>query len=180
MLLGEVGSWREILQHSKYENVDFLPAGKFVYEASELCSQSKLLELKEDWARDYDIIVLDSAPVGRIVDTAMIARGCDGILLVSLHGKSSLPAIRHALRRLEGTNVLGFCLNAIDMPHGRGHQYGGYYGYKWRYGLYSYYYYYSSSLYGYDAYYGPGEPRDDADAGGEDMGEGEEPVAGAD
>ncbi|OPZ23176.1 MAG: Tyrosine-protein kinase YwqD [Lentisphaerae bacterium ADurb.BinA184] len=153
--LGEVTDWREIVRPTAYENVDFIPAGRFVYEATELCSASVLRRLMQSWAEQYDLIILDSAPVGRIVDTAMIARGCDGVLLVSLHGKSSVPAIRHALRRLEGCNVLGFCLNAIDMPRGHGYYYGGSYGYKWRYGLYSYYYYYSNSLYGYgyDDYY---------------------------
>ncbi len=152
-LLNEVADWREILRHTEYDNVDFIPAGKFVYEASELCSPARLHEMMKEWSEIYDLIILDSAPVGRIVDTAMIAKGCDGVLLMSLHGKASFPAIRHALRRLEGANVLGFCLNAIDIPRGHHGYYGGYSGYKWRYGLYSYYDYYSRALYGYDNYY---------------------------
>lgn len=153
-LVGEVKDWHTIVQKTDFENVDFIQAGKFLYEAPELCSTSRLKKLFAEMADEYDLILFDTAPVGRIVDTAMIARAVDGIMFVTLHGKTSVSAMRHALKRLEGTNVLGFCLNAIDMPRGHGYYYGGYYNYRWQYGLYSYYYYYSNSLYGYD--YGDG------------------------
>lgn len=149
-LLGEVTDWRQLVQKTDFDNVDLIQAGKFLYEAPELCSPSRLRGILAEMAENYDMIILDTAPVGRIVDTAIMARACDGIMFVSLHGKTSLPAMRHSLKRLEGTNVLGFCLNAIDMPRGHGYYYGGYYNYRWQYGLYSYYYYYSTSLYGYD------------------------------
>jgi capsular exopolysaccharide synthesis family protein len=171
LLMGEVGDWRDIVHETGHENVHFMPAGKFVYEAAELCSPARLHEFMHEWSADYDMVILDSAPVGRIVDTAMIAKGCDGVILISLHGKSSFPSIRHALRRLQGCNVLGFILNAIDIP--RGHTYyGGYSGYKWRYGLYSYYDYYSRSLYGYDAYYTAPSP--DEEENGEEYDEEED------
>lgn len=149
-LIGEVKDWHQIVQKTDFENVDMIQAGKFVYEAPERCSTSRLKSLFAEMSEEYDFIMLDTAPVGRIVDTAMMARAVDGIMFVSLHGKTSVSAMRHALKRLEGTNVLGFCLNAIDMPQGHGYYYGGYYNYRWQYGLYSYYYYYSNSLYGYD------------------------------
>ncbi|MDT8391131.1 MAG: polysaccharide biosynthesis tyrosine autokinase [Lentisphaeria bacterium] len=149
-LVGDVKDWRQVVQKTDFDNVDMMQAGKFVYEAPELCSTSRLKSLFAEMGEEYDFIILDTAPVGRIVDTAMMARAVDGIMFVSLHGKTSVSAMRHALKRLEGTNVLGFCLNAIDMPRGHGYYYGGYYNYRWQYGLYSYYYYYSNSLYGYD------------------------------
>lgn len=152
VFLEEVGGWRDVLKHTEYEGVDFIPAGKFKYEASELCSRDKLKGLLDDWEQEYDIVLFDSAPVGRIVDTAMIAKGCDGVVLMALHGKASYPAMRHALRRLEGCNVLGFCLNAIELPKSHGGYYNGYSNYKWRYGLYSYYDYYTRALYGYGYY----------------------------
>jgi capsular exopolysaccharide synthesis family protein len=167
LLMGEVADWREIVHRTDYENVDFIPAGKFVYEAAELCSARRLSDLMMQLSGSYDLIMLDSAPVGRIVDTAMIAKGCDGVLLVSLHGKASFPAIRHALRRLEGANVIGFCLNAIDIPRSHSGYYGSYSGYRWRYGLYSYYDYYSRTLYGYDSDYARGEDENAEEEGGE-------------
>ncbi len=148
-LLNEVEDWHMLVEKTDFPNVDLIQAGRFVLEAPELCSPARLRELLTEMAKEYDLIILDTAPVGRIVDTAIMARGCDGIMFVSLHGKTSVPAMRHSLKRLEGTNVLGFCLNAIDMPRGHGYYYGGYYNYRWQYGLYSYYYYYSTSLYGY-------------------------------
>ncbi|MCF7853208.1 MAG: polysaccharide biosynthesis tyrosine autokinase, partial [Candidatus Pacebacteria bacterium] len=173
ILMGEVADWRESLRHTDYENVDFIPAGKFVYEASELCSRERLGSLLDSWGQEYDIVILDSAPIGRIVDTAMVAKSCDGALLMALHGKASFPAMRHALRRLEGTNVLGFCLNAIEMPRGHGHYYRGYSGYM-RYGMYSYYQYYSQALYGYGYdYYGPDESDEEGTEEEDEHGNGE-------
>ena len=150
LLQGKVESWRDLVQKTDYANVDFIPAGKFSFEATETCSSQTFKKILQECKDEYDLVILDTAPVGRIVETAMIARACNATLMVALHGKSSVPSMRHALRRLEGCNVLGFCLNAIDIP--KHHAYKGYYGYKWRYGLYSYYYYYSDSLYGYETY----------------------------
>lgn len=152
VLLGEEADWRELVMKTSHPNVDFLPAGEFNHESPELCTPARMRELTNQWNQEYDIVLLDTAPIGCLIDAAMMARGCDGVMMVCFHGRTSFSSMRHALRRLEGTNVLGFVLNAIDIPRSHGRYTAAYYGYRWRYDNYAYYYYYSTSLYGYGAY----------------------------
>jgi Mrp family chromosome partitioning ATPase len=80
------------------------------------------------------------------MDTAVMARSCDGVLLVARFGKTRLAELQHLLRRLEGTRVLGFCVNCIDIQK-LSRSYYGYsgYGYGHRDYGYGYYRYYSYS-----------------------------------
>jgi Mrp family chromosome partitioning ATPase len=81
------------------------------------------------------------------MDTAVLARSCDGVLLVARFAKTRMAELQHLLRRLEGTRVLGFCVNCIDFHRLSRTYYGysGYSGYGYRdygYGYYRYYSYY--------------------------------------
>jgi succinoglycan biosynthesis transport protein ExoP len=152
LLIGEVDDWHDLVLKTKHPNVDILPAGEFNRESPELCTPARMRELCDQWDKEYDIVLLDTAPVGCLIDAAMMARGVDGVLMVCFHGRTSFSSMRHALRRLDGTNVLGFVLNAIDIPRSHGRYTAAYFGYRWRYDNYAYYYYYSTSLYGYGAY----------------------------
>ncbi len=152
VLMREVDDWHDLVLKTKHPNVDILPAGEFNHESPELCTPARMRELCDEWDKEYDIVLLDTAPVGCLIDAAMMARGVDGVLMVCFHGRTSFSSMRHALRRLDGTNVLGFVLNAIDIPRSHGRYTAAYYGYRWRYDNYAYYYYYSTSLYGYGAY----------------------------
>jgi capsular exopolysaccharide synthesis family protein len=74
-LVGEVKDWHSIVQKTDFENVDFIQAGKFLYEAPERCSTSRMKALLHEMAEEYDVIMFDTAPVGRIVDTAHDGQG---------------------------------------------------------------------------------------------------------
>jgi capsular exopolysaccharide synthesis family protein len=142
VLAGSVSDWREAAQKTPYENLTILPAGRFNHEVPELLSPSRLRSLLTEWQRDYDLILIDSAPAGRVVDTAMMARVCDGVMMVVRHGTTRFGDVRHALHRLPGANLLGFCLNDVDMRRNKG-------------GYYYNHYYATGYYYGHGAYYAP-------------------------
>ncbi len=149
-LLGKVTDWHQIVFPTSYENLFLIPVGAYNHSAPELLDPVRMKKLVEEWGKEYDLIIFDTAPVGRVVDAALIARACDGVLLVTRSGHVTLAGVRHALHRLEGVRILGFCINGIEVT-GRHLGYLNYYGYfrKFgRYGHYSYYNYYDRYRYG--------------------------------
>ena len=84
----------------------------------------------------YDLVIVDTPPLGAVVDAAEISRRCDGSMPVleynRTHGKSLKEAV--SLLRQTGTPVLGCIVNkAVVSRIGKtrySYYYGGKYGYQ--------------------------------------------------
>lgn len=150
LLVGEESDWRKVVTETSYDNLSFIPSGKYRHEVPEMLSATKLSNMVQEWRDEYDLVLIDSAPVGRVIDTALLARFCDGVMLIVRHGEARFANVRHALHRLPDANVVGFCLNGIEMGRRR----RGYYGYYGSY--YGGHSYYAQPRYGYG--YGGGGP----------------------
>ena len=149
-LTNKVADWHNIVTPTGIENLDLIQVGAYHASAPELLDPPRIRRLIEEWGKEYDLILFDSAPIGRVVDSALLGRACDGLLLVARHGHCSFAGVSHALHRLEGTKIIGFCLNGIDSAGRRTGYAAGYYGYFRKYGAYGGYY--SYDRYGYGQY----------------------------
>ncbi len=143
--IGAVADWRQLIQPTGDENFDFIASGSYRHEVPEMLSGARLENLMQEWRKEYDLVLMDSAPAGRVVDTSFLGKATDGTLLVVRHGKASFGSVRHALHRLLGSNVIGFCLNGIQLGQRK-------YSYYNRYGRY----YYGRYSHPYGQYYGRG------------------------
>lgn len=80
----------------------------------------------------FDYVLLDCAPIGAAIDAAVIAKHCDGAILVVAQGMASGRLIQTVKKQLEasGVRVLGAVLNKVRMKKSgyEGGYYGGYYG----------------------------------------------------
>jgi capsular exopolysaccharide synthesis family protein len=147
LLTGSATDWQAVVRKGLHGGLDFVSSGQYLQESPEQLGSQRLRELLALWRQAYDIIIFDTAPVSRVMDTAVLARSCDGVLLVARFAKTRLAELQHLLRRLEGTRILGFCVNCIDFHRLSRSYYGysGYSGYGYRdygYGYYRYYSYY--------------------------------------
>ncbi len=147
--VGKVADWHSLVQETGQENLSFIPSGAYRHEVPEMLSAARLQRLMAEWRQEYDLVIMDSAPAGRVVDTSFLGKVADGTLLVVRHGKASFGSVRHALHRLLGSNVIGFCLNGIQLGQRK-------YSYYSRYGRY-YYGRYSQT---YNRYYGGDKDQD--------------------
>ncbi|MEW6359085.1 MAG: AAA family ATPase [Planctomycetota bacterium] len=89
--------------------------------------------------KNFDVIILDCAPVGVVADALTLSQAADGVLLVVKSGNLRTSAARHLLRQMRNAKVdiLGLILNAVP-PRLRGFRC-----------YYEYSYYYPSRYYGY-------------------------------
>ena len=87
------------------------------------------------WAREcYDYILIDSPPMGSVIDGAVISRHCDGAILVIESGAISYRLLQKVKNQLEKSRcrILGTVLNKVDIKQGSYYyygKYGKYYGY---------------------------------------------------
>ena len=95
---------------------------------SELLGNNRFKGLIDECKVPFDIIIIDTPPIGSVIDAAIIAKLCDGIAVVMEAGAISYQFARKIKEQLEvaNTKVLGVILNKVDLS-GKGY-YGKYYG----------------------------------------------------
>ncbi len=106
-------------------------AGPSVPNPTEILDKKYFGELMEFARKHFDYVLLDCAPLGAAIDAAVIAKQCDGAIIVIAQGMASGRMISSAKRQLEtsGVRILGAVLNKVKMKKiGYGSYYGGYYG----------------------------------------------------
>lgn len=107
-------------------------AGPSVPNPTEMLEKRYFKELIE-FARDqFDYVLIDCPPIGAAIDSAVIAKHCDGAIIVVSQGSVSSRNIVNVKKQLEnaGIPILGAVLNKVRMKKNSyyGHYYGHYYG----------------------------------------------------
>ena len=127
-----------------------LPAGPRPPNPAEMLSSKRMEEQLHQWTREYDRIVLDTAPVLAVSDTQAMAVLSDTVILIARAGmtrKRALMRARDLLLRIN-SNIAGVVVNDVDMRLET--------FYTYRYGMYGYRYShrynspYSDKAYGYE------------------------------
>ncbi|MBR4959476.1 MAG: CpsD/CapB family tyrosine-protein kinase [Clostridia bacterium] len=93
--------------------LDVLPAGQFPPNPVELLSGRHFSDLMAMCRSRYDYIIVDTPPLGEVIDAAVVARHCDGMALVI---GSKKVRCRHAQDVIEqirksGCRILGAVRN---------------------------------------------------------------------
>ena len=125
---------------SGVENLSLLPAGRMPSNPGAVLGSGAATRLMERLQGMWDVVLFDTAPVGLISDTLMLAAHADAIILVARSGRTRRSQLVRASESLKqtGRTLLGIVLNDFRItPLAR--YYGGYSSY--------YYYAYTSHYY---------------------------------
>jgi Mrp family chromosome partitioning ATPase len=62
---------------------------------------------------NYDVVLVDTPPVGLITDARMLGKQADGVIVVVRSGQTAREQAETAMRRLveDGTRIMGAVLN---------------------------------------------------------------------
>ncbi len=118
-----------VIQHGQEGNLCFIAGGKQVKDPSELLSNGRMKKLLDRVAPVFDWVVLDSPPCLPVADATILADFCDGVLLIVRAGKTPSEVAQRAGQELQGKNVIGVVLNAVEEKHLYGTYYYQGYGY---------------------------------------------------
>ena len=127
--------FEQIMPSGINQHLDILPAGMIPPNPSELLSRKNLDKAIEYLKEVYDYIILDTAPVGLVADTLIIARVTDATVYIcraDYTPKSDLN-LANSLYKEEKLKNMSIVLNGIDMKK---RKYGYYYGYGSEHGKY--------------------------------------------
>lgn len=131
--LSGMANARELLYQTDVPGLYIMFAGARVPNAAEALGSKSFKKLIPALKENFDYIIVDAAPVGQVIDCAIIAPELDGVLMVVDATNNSYKLERRAKQQLEksGGKVLGAILNRVDFKDK-----GGYYGRAYGYGSY--------------------------------------------
>lgn len=102
-----------------------VPIGKEVSNSLSLLVSPHFEALLDDLARQVDYVLVDSAPVGSVIDAVEIAKSCDGTLLVVDYNAVKRQELIDVKEQLEQTDcpILGTILNRVEFDNYLSHKY---------------------------------------------------------
>lgn len=124
----------DCLKKSKITNLDFITAGPVPPNPSELTAGKGFSLLLQQFKEQYDVVIIDTPPIGLVTDALNIFKSCDFPIYV-IKANYSKRAFLYNLNHLhEEKHIenLSVVLNGIDIDKSR--QGGYYYGYGYGYG----------------------------------------------
>lgn len=133
-LSGQCGV-NDIICDTDMENFKIILSGITPPNPTELLRTEAFHRMLQKLREMYDYVLVDTPPIGLVIDAAVIAESCDGILWVVSSGQISRRLALETKTQIEKTGcpVLGAVLNKAEID--RSEYYGGkYYG---KYGEYS-------------------------------------------
>ncbi len=95
------------------QHLSLLSAGPSPHNPLELLSDSRFERLIDDWRRNFEFVVIDTAPVNQYADGLAVATLVGRVLLVSRAEHTPYKDTREMLRRLAATQaqILGAVIN---------------------------------------------------------------------
>jgi capsular exopolysaccharide synthesis family protein len=118
---------RAVMQPGPMEGLSVITAGECDGCSMQALAQGALRGLFDQVKDEFDLIIVDSAPVLPVVDSQLIAQAVDGVILSVLRDVSRLPLIHAAYERLMyfQVNILGVIVHGTE-----GGAYGSSYTYR--------------------------------------------------
>lgn len=125
----------EVINETDVPGLYMMLAGARVPNAAELLGHASFGKLMTALKDTFDYVIVDAAPVGQVIDCAVMAPTLDGVLMVIDTTHNSYKLARRMKQQLEksGAKLLGVILNRVDFAD-KGGYYGKAYGYGYSYG----------------------------------------------
>lgn len=121
----------DVVCRSNVPNLYITFAGPVPPNPSELLGGERFEAILKALKATFDYVIIDTPPLGSVIDAAVVARKCDGTVLVVESNTVSYRFAKSVKEQLDkaGSRILGVVLNKVDMNS------KGYYGQKY-YGKY--------------------------------------------
>ncbi|MFN7100632.1 MAG: polysaccharide biosynthesis tyrosine autokinase, partial [Flavobacterium sp.] len=115
-----------IVRHDGFEHFDVLPAGVVPPNPAELLMSKKVDTLFETLKRQYDYIIVDTAPVALVTDTLLVAQHADCFIYVARAKvlEKRMLSIANTLYKEQKLPNMCLLLNDTDSTKGYGYGYG--------------------------------------------------------
>ena len=136
---------QDVIYETNIKNFSIIFTGQVAPNPAELLGNDRFKKMIVATKETYDYVLIDCPPLGSVIDAAIVAKECDGAIIVIETDNVSYKVVQRVKKQLEqsGCRILGAVLNKVEMGgkgygyYGKGyygHYYGRYYGNYGEYG----------------------------------------------
>ena len=121
----------ECIFNTGMKDLDIIPCGPIPPNPAELIHSKKTNDLIAILKESYDVIIIDTAPVGLVADALGLFKMVNVPVYMMRSGFSKREFVKNVNRLIEdnGIKKMSLILNDVDMEEGGYGSYGGGYGY---------------------------------------------------
>jgi capsular exopolysaccharide synthesis family protein len=103
-----------IMQRGPMEGLFFIPSGEQISDAAELVANGRLKVLLQRVEALFDWIIIDSPPAVPVSDASVLAKACDGVLMVARSNATPVDMARRARLEFPDESLVGVVLNGTE------------------------------------------------------------------
>jgi capsular exopolysaccharide family len=130
--LSGINSAEDIIYKSSIDNLHLIFSGPVPPNPSELLGSNRFNNLINVLGQAYDYVIIDTPPIGSVIDGAIVAKVCDGMIMVIEANRISYKFAQSVKNQLDKSEcrILGAVLNKVNISKSGyyGKYYGKYYG----------------------------------------------------
>ena len=106
----------DVIYHTQQPNFHIIFAGQYPPNPSELLNSKRFNELLDIARKHYDYVIIDTPPLGLVIDAAVVAEKCDGAIIVLAKGLVKFSKAKSVKEQIEksGCKILGVILNEVS------------------------------------------------------------------
>lgn len=121
----------DAIYSTQYPTLQILFAGKYPPNPVELLSEKYFKALLDEARKVYQYVIVDTPPLGRVIDAAVVAPNCDGTILVIGNTSVRYRQAQDVVAQLEksGSKILGVVRNNTKKKDGGYYYHNGYRAY---------------------------------------------------
>jgi succinoglycan biosynthesis transport protein ExoP len=135
LLLGDVDE-EDAVHFQENAGYWILPGGSKTQTPTDLLNSDRMKSLMSGFKEKYDLVVIDTSPVGPVVDAVVVSHLADKVVLVVRWGATARELVKECVQQLSGhKRIAGVALNVVNDRQAQ------------KYGKYAYSYYYRAHHY---------------------------------
>jgi capsular exopolysaccharide synthesis family protein len=107
--------WSEVAYATQIEGLHVVFSGSFPANPVELLGSKAFAGMIEEQTKVYDYVIVDTPPLGVVIDCAVISTYCDSAVIVVASEKTSIRRANLVKNQLakSGVHILGVVLNKV-------------------------------------------------------------------
>ncbi|MGG0175260.1 CpsD/CapB family tyrosine-protein kinase [Gottfriedia acidiceleris] len=116
-----------VAQETKVKNLSVVTSGPIPPNPSELLSSKAMKRFIQECKQDFDVVLFDMPPILAVTDAQILAKECDGVVLVIRSGHAEKENVKKSKELLDrvGAKILGAVLNGVPQDKNNTYYYYG-------------------------------------------------------
>lgn len=107
----------DVICETDNENLDIILAGVYPPNPSEMLAQKEFSAILHELREDYDYVIIDTPPLGSVIDGAIVGKNCDGVIVIVEENRAVKDEVKSVIAQLQKAkcHILGIVMNKVNI-----------------------------------------------------------------